>query len=187
VSWKNFEKKPSDFIAIKSSAFNLGFGDSTGLKYNQITKKLGIWFNSKERLQVGENGIKIEGTLRLGSSNKSESRQINKILIGNGEHVQIGEWEEDNVLSIKAKSISLDVTRIAPKTGGMMGLKNCGNKKYINSVNDQFSWSETLSTNFASFTLKMSCSRDIKENIVSLTAEEAISTITQLMPVNTTI
>jgi hypothetical protein len=160
----------------------LGFGDSTGLKYNQITKKLGIWFNSKELLQVGENGIKVEGTLRIGSSAKPELRKINKIVIGDGGYVQIGEWEKDNVLSIKADSISLDVKHIAPKTGGKMGLKSCIKKQYISTTKDKnkdFLWSDDLDQS-SNFTLEMSCSRDIKENIVSLTAEEANNTIAQL-------
>ena len=56
---------------------------------------IGIVFPS-ERLHINK------GALKIGNSANAADRSINLLKFGNGNYVQIGEWEADNTLSFKA-------------------------------------------------------------------------------------
>ena len=70
----------------------------SGLVYlNPITTKVGIGIATpSERVHI--NG----GALKIGNSSSAADRTINLLKFGDGNYVQIGEWEADDVLSFKA-------------------------------------------------------------------------------------
>ncbi|MDR2963580.1 MAG: tail fiber domain-containing protein [Bacteroidales bacterium] len=49
-----------------------------------------------------------EGSLKIGNSSTSTERAKNMIKIGDGDYIQIGEWESDNMLSFKANKYNFN-------------------------------------------------------------------------------
>lgn len=67
------------------------------LYVNPDTTKVGIGISSPtERLHINK------GALKIGNSSSATDRSINMLKIGDGNYVQIGEWEADDMLSFKA-------------------------------------------------------------------------------------
>jgi len=63
---------------------------------NPTTTKVGVGITPTELFHV--NG----GALKIGNGYDANSRAINMIKIGDGDYIQIGEWEADDMLSFKA-------------------------------------------------------------------------------------
>ena len=90
-------------ILLITCAFSLNcYSQSWSYGTNKIfaypdTTKVGIGISSPtERLHINK------GALKIGNSSSAADRSINMLKIGDGNYVQIGEWEADDMLSFKA-------------------------------------------------------------------------------------
>ena len=80
------------------------------------TTKVGIGITlPTERLHINK------GALKIGNSSSAADRALNMIKIGDGNHIQIGEWENNNTLSFKATRYNF--------TNGNVGI-NCVSPQY---------------------------------------------------------
>ncbi len=98
----------SDNVGIgtmANSAFNL---QVAGNSYFYNNMGIGIAPNTTDRLLVSG------GALKIGNSNSSTDLAQNMLKIGDGDNIQIGEWEADNMLSFKAANYNF--------TGGNVGI-----------------------------------------------------------------
>ncbi|MBR1809019.1 MAG: hypothetical protein IJ776_06500 [Paludibacteraceae bacterium] len=88
---------------------------------NPDTTKVGIGItNPSERLHINN------GALKIGNSTSATDRAKNLLKFGDGNYVQIGEWEADDMLSFKASRYSF--------TNGVVGIGTL-NQNYKLSVN----------------------------------------------------
>ena len=85
-------------IAISAQSWSTG----TSLLYaNPTTTKVGIGISSPtERLHINS------GALKIGNTSNATDRAQNLLKFGDGSYVQIGEWEDDDVLSFKANKFN---------------------------------------------------------------------------------
>lgn len=91
------------------------------LYVNPDTIKVGIGItNPSERLHINK------GALKIGNSSSAADRSINMLKIGDGNYVQIGEWESDDMLSFKANKYNF--------TNGNIGL-GVSNPQYKLDIN----------------------------------------------------
>ena len=105
-------------IAVSAQSWSTG----TSLLYaNPTTTKVGIGISSPaERLHI--NG----GALKIGNGTSATDRAQNLLKFGDGSYVQIGEWENDDMLSFKANSYNF--------TNGNLGI-GVTNPQYKLDVN----------------------------------------------------
>jgi len=90
----------SFFVALTMGANAQSWNPGTGILYtNPGTTKVGIGMNSPSEL-LHVNG----GALKIGNSSSAPDRAVNMLKIGDGNYIQIGEWEDDDKLSFKANS-----------------------------------------------------------------------------------
>ena len=62
------------------------------------TANVGVGITPTERFHI------YGGALKIGNSTSPTDREVNMIKIGDGNYVQIGEWEADDMLSFKARN-----------------------------------------------------------------------------------
>lgn len=86
------------FLFSSLGVYSQTWTTGSGLLYsNPTTTKVGIGINSPTEL-LHVNG----GALKIGNSTASTDRTSNVLKFGDGSYVQIGEWENDDMLSFKA-------------------------------------------------------------------------------------
>ncbi len=106
---------PTHRLQVSGNCFftgNLGLGGFSpmhklrveGNSYFTDNMGIGIAPNTTDRLLVSG------GALKIGNSNSSTDLAQNMLKIGDGDNIQIGEWEADNMLSFKAANYNFTGT-----------------------------------------------------------------------------
>jgi hypothetical protein len=93
---------------IMMCGYSQSWTTQTGILYsNPTSTKIGIGLTYPTEL-LHING----GALKIGNSAGATDRAKNMLKIGDGNYVQIGEWEADDVLSFKANKYSFTVGNV---------------------------------------------------------------------------
>ena len=100
--------------------------------------KVGIGISSPaERLHINK------GALKIGNSTSATDRAINMIKIGDGNYVQIGEWEADDELSFKATKYNFTKGNVGIGTPNPLYKLDISGKLYLRTYDTYDGWSRS--------------------------------------------
>ncbi|MCL2329425.1 MAG: hypothetical protein FWC39_13050 [Bacteroidetes bacterium] len=74
------------------------YNGTNAVTLNPAAANVGVGITPTERFHI------YGGALKIGNSTSPADRAVNMIKIGDGDYVQIGEWEADDMLSFKARN-----------------------------------------------------------------------------------
>lgn len=121
--------------AIHAQSWNSGVN---ALYVLPDTTKVGIGIsNPLERLHVNN------GALKIGNSTSSSARNINVLKFGDGDYVKIGEWETDDMLSLKATKYNFTSGNVGLGVSSPQYKLDVNGKVFLRSYDSSDGWSNS--------------------------------------------
>ena len=105
---------------------------------NPDTTKVGIGITSPtERLHINK------GALKIGNSSSQSDRQTNILKFGDGNYVNIGEWEADDMLSFKANKYNFTNGNVGIGVTNPQYKLDVNGKMYLHAVDAANGWAQS--------------------------------------------